>query len=383
MNRRALVLLAIAYFFAFGSVGVQMPLAAPALLGAGFSAAVVGAMWAARSLTGTLAPPLWGALADRVGQGRLFAALSLGLGGLVFTALAVAGREASALALFALYGLVGGASTSLLDGMTLTALGPHKRRYGNVRLFGAVGFGVTALSASTLVDAGWLAESAEVVFPMAGGLSVAAAVFVALTPRLERPRMARFGELLTAVRRGRLVAVGALSLLHWASHGAYTALVTPLAEARGAGRAAVGVALLVGIVVEVAMMRLSGSLQDRFGARRLLVFVVAVTSLRWLGLAATEGAASFIALQALHGVSFGLFYPTMVSVVAERVPEEARQGSQGLFASLFFGVGGALGMGAAGAVFERYGETATWLAMALFSTGAVLVSLLLEREEER
>lgn len=375
VQRRALLLLATAYFLAFGSVGVQMPLATPALLAAGLPAALVGLMWSVRSLAQVPSPTLWGALADRFGDARPFAMLSLGVGGLLLALVPFAPGEAGPIVTFALYGLIAGAAMTLLDGMTLTALGPEKRRYGEIRLFGAVGFGVTALAATWAVEAGLVEERAGVVFPLAGGLTVLAAVAVTLTPRLARPRLLELKELVAAVHQGHVLPLSFLGLLHWASHGAYAALVSPLGEARGAGRGLVGVGLLLAIVVEVVMMRLAGRLQERFGARRLLLFVVAITLLRWLGLAATSGPLSFVAWQALHGVSFGLCYPTLVSLVAARVPEEARQGAQGLFSSLFFGAGGALGAAVAGTVFEHRGEGATWLAMAALSSAALIVAV--------
>lgn len=371
---RALRALAAAYFFAFASVGVQMPLVAPALLAGGYTAAWIGGMWALRSLTGILSPVLWGAFADRVGDARPFTFASLGIGGVLFAALGFVEGNVAPLALFALYGLVAGASMTLLDGMTLTALGREKLRYGNIRLFGAIGFGAAALLTTSAVEFRWIPETGDVVFPIAGLFSVAGAMATLRIPKLCRPRLAKWSQLKGALRRGHLIGLGVLSFLHWASHGAYSALIAPLGEECGVGRQSIGIAMWVAIVFEVWMMRSSGAALQRFGAKTLLVWISVFTCVRWMGLALTHDGMLFIAWQALHGVTFGLFYPTIVAILASRVPDEARQSVQGLFGSLFFGVGGAIGTGVAGAVFDRWGGASTWWAMAAFSAASLFVA---------
>lgn len=380
-NQRALRALAAAYFFAFACIGVQMPLVAPALLAAGYSAAWIGGMWALRSLTGTLSPTLWGTLADRFGDARPYAIASLGIGGVLFAALGFTSGRMGALFLFALYGLVAGASMTLLDGMTLTALGSEKHRYGNVRLYGALGFGVAALCSTSAVEFRWIPETGDVVFPLAGIFSVAGAIAILRVPKLKRPRLAKWSQLKGALQQPELIGLGILSLLHWSSHGAYSSLIAPLGEACGLGRDSIGIAMGVAIIFEVWMMRSSGAALQRLGAKSLLVWISAMTCVRWLGLALSDNGMAFIGWQALHGVSFGLFYPTVVAILAVRVPDEARQSVQGLFGSLFFGVGGAIGTGVAGAVFEEWGALSTWWAMLGFSVAGLGVAVALTRTQ--
>jgi PPP family 3-phenylpropionic acid transporter len=368
---RALPLLAAAYFLSFASVGLQVPFAAPALLGLGLGAAAVGRMWATRSALQVLAPTLWGSLADRFGDARPFTAAALAGGAAALFALVFVEGELSGQLAFAAYGLLGTATASLLDGLTLTALGREKRRYGQVRLFGAAGFGAAAGLSAAAVELSWLEPTAARVFPLAAGLHVLAAGCVLLLPRLPRPRLARLSELRGVFAKAGLFGLGLASLLHWASHGAYTAFISPLVFARGGGPGHVGVALAAGIVLEVFVMRASPKLLERFGASRLLGVAVAFGAVRWLAVGLIPGVTSLVALQGLHGVTFGLFYPAAVALLGERLPERARQSGQGLFASLFFGLGGALGMSVSGWTLEAYGERATWIAMGALSLSSL------------
>jgi PPP family 3-phenylpropionic acid transporter len=374
-QRRALRLLALSYFFSFGGIGLQVPLLTPALGKLGFGAAVIGGLWAVRSATGIVAPALFGLLADRLRADQRLATLCLFGAGASVAALALVDSELGATFSFAIYGVFGTASVSLVDGMVLTALGTQRARYGRVRVWGAVGFGVVALIATRLDDGALAAPS--VVFLAAGVLAASAGLAVLLSGPLERaggqPLLAVLGDLV----RARIGLLSVLAVFHWASHGAYTAFITPLAAANGHGTTLVGTALAITIAVEVVALQTADRVQEILGERRLLVLVTAVALLRWTGLSLTTSAAAFIGFQALHGITFGWFYPTVVTLLAARVPEHARQGAQGAFTSGTFGIGGALGMALAGAALERWQSASeVWWVMAGLASVALVAALL-------
>lgn len=372
--RRAIALLGLSYFFSFGGVGLQVPLLTPSMSTLGFSAAVIGGLWAVRSTVGIFAPALIGVLADRLRADRALAAVCLVGAGASVAGLTFVLEEGAATLLFAGYGLFGTASVSLVDGMVLTALGPHKRRYGRVRLWGAVGFGVVALTATQLGDDAGLAPS--IVFLTAGGLAALAAVAVVASGPVHREGASALDVVFTELMRARIGLLAVLAVFHWAGHGAYTAFITPLAEAAGLDRGVVGWALATSIVVEVLALRTADLAVDRVGEKRLLQIVCAMAVVRWVGLAVTTGPAAFVLLHGLHGVTFGWFYPTVVTLLAGRVADRARQGAQGVFTSGTFGIGGALGMAVAGAVLDaQQAAPAVWATMAALNAVALLAAL--------
>jgi PPP family 3-phenylpropionic acid transporter len=170
-------------------------------------------------------------------------------------------------------------------------------------------------------------------------------------------------------------------MLLWASHQAYSAYLVPLAAQRGAEPWAVGVAIGLAIVSEAVAMLVTSRLVARFGASRILVAASASSVLRWSLLAVTTGTASFLALHALHGLTFGIFFPTLVAAVAARVPEHARQGAQGLLASIAFGLGGGLGAMIAGDVLDRTSAPWVWATQALLALMALGCAVVVRRRE--
>lgn len=374
MANRALLVLAAAYVLAFASGGIQLPLTSTAMAGVGMSMGAVGWMWASRSVMGILGPILWGILSDRRGDARPFTIAALLSGSVLLVALSLTTTAPAAIILFGLYGLLCGPSGSLIDGMVLTALGDAKHRFGRWRMWGTLGFGVTAVGSAILVDRGLIEPLPHVLFPICAVLTGLGGLALFFVPRLPRPALGRVRDVWPVLKRPDMVALFATSTLLWCSHIGYSSFITPLATSRGLPESSVGYSLAAAIVVEAIMLRETGRFTTRFGARPVLVGVVAVTVVRWLLMSVCVDPAFFVALSALHGITFGLFFGTFVQLVAERTPPEMRQAAQGIIGSGSFGLGGALGSVLVGHIFEATDAQTTWLAMAAVATLALVVA---------
>lgn len=373
MNR-PLPVLAFAYALGFASSGIQLPLTSTAMSHVGFSMSAVGLMWAVQSVQGIFGPALWGVLADRRGDARPFAILALASGALLLAALATTTSAGMAILIFGLYGLLCAPSGSLLDGMTLTALGSNKQDFGRWRAWGTVGFGVTAFGSAMLIDRGVIEPHPTVVFPVCAALNGAGAVALLFLPRLPRPALTRVRDILPVLRQPEMIALFITSTLLWCSHVGYSSFVTPLATAAGLPEWSVGGSLAAAIVVEAVMLRESPRFIARFGGRALILGVCVLTVLRWALTAMTSNPTLFIALNGLHGITFGLFFATLVHLVASGTPPQMRQAAQGAVGSSAFGLGGALGSLLAGNVLDGFGPEATWLTMSGVATVALFVA---------
>ncbi|MBI1946453.1 MAG: MFS transporter [Deltaproteobacteria bacterium] len=372
--RRALPVLAVAYATAFASTGLQLPFTSMAMQRVGFSMTAVGVMWAARSGLGVLGPALWGTLADRRGDARPFAAAALLSGAALLLVLSVVTQVPAAVVVFGLYGLLAGPAGSLLDGLTITALGEHKERFGSWRAVGTLGFGVTSFVGAMLIDRKLVDPLPSHVFPVAALLTGAAGLAVLTLPKLPRPRLGDTRAVLRRLASRDMLGLFATATLLWCSHVGYSAFLAPLALAAGMPEWAIGVSLLGAIVVETLVLRYAWVVLRRYSGRALLLAVTTLAVVRWLALAFAVSPWLFVALHALHGITFGLFFATLVNLIAERAPPEMRQAAQGTIGSSAFGLGGVLGSLVVGGVLDRFGARATWLAMAGIATLALVVA---------
>ncbi len=123
------------------------------------------------------------------------------------------------------------------------------------------------------------------------------------------------------------------------------------------------------MAVLLAFPRLAG----RWSLTGLFATAFAGSALRWLALSQAEGAAAVIALQLLHGLTFGLFWSCSVEAMSRLVPAPLRATGQALFTAVVFGGGNAVGYQLAGLALDHYGRTPPLFAWA----GAVEVLPLL------
>ena len=136
-------------------------------------------------------------------------------------------------------------------------------------------------------------------------------------------------------------------------------------------------ALFVECAVEVPVMHASDGLLRRHGARRMLLAVLVLYSMRCAGYAMLASFAGrpwlVLLVEPLHGITFALFYTTSVNHVKTLLPEGRETLAQGIFSAAFTGgtgVGAALG----GVCARIYGFQLTFYAFAMLFVVATVVA---------
>src|SRR5207302_11488052 len=87
------------------------------------------------------------------------------------------------------------------------------------------------------------------------------------------------------------------------------------------------------------------------GVERVFLLALATAALRWLAMAHVTSRAGILLLQPLHGVTFGLFFVSAVTIMRARASADTVTAAQGLFAAAY-AVGGVVGYPLAGVLFE-------------------------------
>jgi MFS transporter, PPP family, 3-phenylpropionic acid transporter len=129
-----------------------------------------------------------------------------------------------------------------------------------------------------------------------------------------------------------------------------------------------------GVAAEIGVMFIAPRLLGRWRASTLLVLAAICAVGRWLGLSRAEAAWAVLALQTLHGVTFGLWYLSLVRHVQAIAPERLRTSLQAV-ALAMFGLGSILGYLIAGQVFERLGSGRAFLLAAGGASAATVLYL--------
>lgn len=362
---------ALFYFWYYAALGAYTPYIGRWVDSLGHGGFIIGTMLGLWYGGRVLGPPLWTAVSQGGERpGRWLIAGSL-LTLLAFSGFTRTHEVIGLLTVMALFGLFFNAVMPQFEAMTLTALGERTHDYGKLRLWGSVGFLLTASSYGTLLD-----RFGDAAFPWLTLPLLAAMVLSSLPHRHSRPPppgpdLHDAGHLWKrpGVRRFLLVA-----MLMQLGFGPFYVFYTLHMRANGHDGTAVGLLWAVGVLVEIVLFWLAPSLIARFGAPRLLTACMAVTLARWVVTALFAGSFGLMLLaQSAHALGFAVFHACCMRLMAEYFPGRRQAAGQSLLYGFSSGVGGVLGAGMAAVLWEAGGGQWAFLGGAACVAAALLV----------
>ena len=198
----------------------------------------------------------------------------------------------------------------------------------------------------------------------------------AAPPEGPRPGLAEVRALLAD---RTLLALLAACGLHWLACAPFHLFFGLLVRDRGLPSAVTGLGMGAGVAAEVAFLLWFPRLEGRFRLRTLLAVAFAGSALRWVLLSSAEGAVAVIALQLLHGLTFGLFWGSAVAALGRLVPPRLRSTGQAIFSAVVFGGGNAVGYQLSGFAYDHYGVAAPLFWWAALIESIPLLGVLVAR----
>jgi PPP family 3-phenylpropionic acid transporter len=361
------------YLCYFASLGVLLPYWSLYLQSLGLVPARIGELTAILSATKVVAPNVWGWLADRSGRRMVSVRLACLAALLSFAGVYRAGDVFLDLGLVIfLFSFFWNAALPQFESITLNHLGAHVHLYSRIRLWGSVGFIVTALVAGILVQ-----RVGTHIVPTVLLLLLAALWLNSLLVPADQhhPEQLEQPPISGVLRHPPVVALLLVSFLNQFSHGPYYTFFSIYLEGLGYSRTLIGGLWDLGVVAEIGMFLLVPWLLPRLGARRLMLAAMALTSLRWLLIGRfADRLPLLLFAQTLHAFSFGLSHAVAIYLIHQFFTGCHQGRGQALYSSSSFGAGGALGSLAAGYLWSSGGAEATFVLAAGVSTVGFLVA---------
>lgn len=348
-------LLALFYVCAFISVGISTPYLSPYLSDLGLSGTEIATVLSLIPICNLGVPLGWAWIADRTHRhDRVLRVASFG-GALGIALLARATSFRTALPAYALFALFNVGIGPVVDTLAV-ASSPQGRGYGRVRMWGSFGFLVAAaLGGVVLTARGSRPGDPLVPLMMMAGLCAAGTTSFAIrrNPAAHRAKPhLREVAALWCDRRFRLLLL--LAGLHWMALAPYNVFFGLLLRNRHLSPVVGGAAFAVGVIAEGAVMFWFADLRRAFRLETLLCVAFAATVLRWALVSWVGSAFWMVALQSLHGLTFGLFWITGIALLNEIVPPPVRATGQALYLAAMLGVGSLIGYHATGLMLDVF-----------------------------
>ena len=239
------------------------------------------------------------------------------------------------------YSFFWNAALPQFEATTFSYLGDRSENYSNIRVWGSIGFVLSASLVGLALDYYSVQLLPYISIFLLLGIWLASLV----VKERDAGQLNLYHEPLRNILfRPCVIALFVSCLLMQASHGPYYTFYTIYMESHGYARGWVGQLWSLGVIAEVVVFLIMYKLVNRFGLRNLMLVSLAVASFRWVltGLY-VENTWVMIFAQILHAASFGVYHAAAIQLIHKYFTGKHQGKGQALYSSVSFGVGGALG----------------------------------------
>ncbi len=356
------------YFFYFASLGVLIPYWSLYLKSLGFNSLAIGSLIAILPATKLIAPYLCGWLADHTRRSMLIIRVTSILALLSFSLVFISQQLWWLTFAMLLFSFFWNAILPQFEAMTLNHLGNDVHRYSMIRLWGSLGFIVIVVLMGDLLQ--YYETDLIPLVVLIAFICISLSSFI-VPEKLNTPH-AEHSSIWHVIKQPKVLAFLVVCFLMLCSHGPYYTFYTIYLQEQGYSSYMIGVLWAVGVLAEVIVFLLMHRLLPVFGARKLLIATLLLTTLRWLiiGFFVNDLSMLFLA-QLIHAFSFGVFHSVGISLVHEYFTGSHQGRGQAIYASTSYGAGVAVGSLVSGAVWDQWGASVLFV----FASCCTLVAL--------
>lgn len=351
------------YFFYFAVVGTLIPFWGIYLKSLGYSSQDVGVISAIILATRILAPNFWGWLADHTRERLRIIRYGSFSAAFIFAGVLLDQRYWWLLLVVSCYTFFWHAVLPQFEVITLGYLEGNYHKYSQIRLWGSLGF------MAAVVGLGLVFDVLPIGFLPLFILSFLILIWLSslsLQDKSANKNIERSSGFLDVIMQPVILCFLLASFLLQLSHGPYYTFYTLyLVENYGYSNTATGLLWALGVLAEVAIFLVMPCLLHRFTLRRLFLFALLVTSIRWglIGYLA-ESLTMLLVAQLLHAFSFGIAHSVSIELVRNYFKGGNQGQGQALYSSFSFGAGGAAGALIGGLLWD-YSASSTFLLSAI------------------
>jgi len=366
------------YFTYYAAMAALLPYLTLYYQHTGLSSAQIGLLAGLMPLMLLIGAPLWAEVADASGRYRMVLWSSLGASLLLAVGLGLATSFVPLTLLVALFALSVAPVMPLVDHAVVEGLGDQAHQYGRQRVWGAYGWALVAPAV------GWLTERHGMPWMF---VIYAAGMLAALGVSLRLPVPSaigtqRFGAgLLRMLRDAHWLAFLTAAFVGGLSLSLALNFLPLYLRAIGADLTLIGLAITAATLSELPVLAFSGALLLRLGSRRILIASLLALSLRTALYPLIGVPVWVLAVQLLHGPTFGALWIAGVAYAKQRAPHGRGAAAQGLFSGVTMGLGGLAGGLYGGLTYDWLGPGWMFgLAAALTLASAGLLTVVTRRD---
>jgi len=341
------------YLLLFLAIGSGPPFLTLLLRQRGLSAIQIGLLLAVGAIAGTIFQPLIGHLSDLMQRPRRLLFLSALFSPLLYAGYMILPNSWPLFFVAILLAMVQGA-TPLADALALREGEQFGFSYGEVRLWGALGYALIVAIAGLIYHRFGLSLSiwmyALFTLPLLYVITLLPERKDAAGIHADRP-----GGLWMLWRHHKLISFFVIMFFVKASLTIISSDLLLYYQALHYPMQWVGLNFTVAALVEIPVFYLSGRIIKRFGLMRTVIFGASSYAIKYALMALAPGVFLEILLQSLDGVAYALYWSAAVDMVNQLAPMNRKSSAQTLFGAVAGSLSGIVGAGGGGWLLEKFG----------------------------
>lgn len=343
-----------------------------------FTGRQIGVLSALFPLIALISSPLFGGIADATQKHRIVMLTAIA-GSVVFTfVLSATTTFIGLLIAVTLFSFFYSPIMPLLDDSTVNLLGKHRNRYGKIRIWGAVGWGVTAPLIGLLIDHSGI-QWAFYGYIISMSIGLVIAWFMPFRHTHSDKKYWQNFQLLISNRRWIIFLISAFAT--GMSYAMTLNFLFLYLNQLGASKTLMGVSMIFSTISELPFWFFSNRLLNRWSMKSLIIFSMGLLAIRFFAYSLIRIPWWVVPVNLLHGATFSVFWIVGVSYAAKSAPEGLSATAQSLLSSVIFGIASVAGALLGGFLYDSIGATKMFQASAIVVLIGLLIFVLGDRYE--
>lgn len=251
--------------------------------------------------------------------------------------------------------------------------------YGNIRLFGSLGFGIAVFLMGRLSE-----RSPSVIFYAFFTSLVISALLAFLLPKESaqvKVNLSSGVKELFLIKKFLVFLM--VTFLIFGPNLANNFYFGLFVDKIGGSYTGIGIAFLIAVLSEIPFMRLSGKLIAKWGLLPVAAIAGTISMIRWLFYFMEPSLTLVYASAMIQGLSLGLFIPAGLQYIRDITPKHITATAVTIYSAIGNGLGNWFSTFFGGVVFDKFSIFGVYLFFAVLAFLGVVLNLWLLKSEKK
>ncbi|NHM29421.1 MFS transporter [Neobacillus terrae] len=250
--------------------------------------------------------------------------------------------------------------------------------YGNIRLFGSLGFGLAVFIMGKLSEF----SPAVIFFSFFVSLSLASILAFRLPKEHTGENVKIFSGMKDLFKLKKFVIFLFVTFLIFGPNLANNTYFGLFVDDLGGTYTGIGIAFFIAVMSEIPFMRVAGRGINKFGLLPIAAIAGTVSLVRWLFYFMEPSLSLVYASAVIQGFSLGLFIPAGLQYIREITPSHITATAVTIYSAIGNGLGNWFSTFVGGLIYDSYSIFGVYLFFAVLAFLGVLLTLWLIKEEK-